>query len=642
LISIATHVLGDCYMQFPPGSNDRLNEADEDRDNANRLFDSQNNAKGGYCWGPTVTHYEKSFLQIEWTNQHGCGQGHLNVDCDIIIQYMCDPLLRDGTTTNTITQATADQTDASGNYIYGQHEPYTNWRKCNARARNNGLFSADQGNLTPPAPASRTRQDNNGDNNAHGFECTEERDYYPYWHPTPWKDIAIFTANPARCAYFQTNSQNVMDKWWCASDATDSANVEQFNNPTSCGALYWVKVEAWNLPAPPCFANGWNRDNHLGNGLGGYTNSYKWILPSMDDIGSTNWITDPRDGFQNRQVAPCVLRIRYNISSGDYAGGVENNGPSVTQGGYVDSTLNGPTLSPVTQNPYVQFGMPFGSTDLPWTLGLAINTAQFCRTFQDRSHMFYITQQPFGHVGPIYNLGVRGKRGNIVQTYPATEYDFTPNQLSINLGDFIHFQWTGCDTNPQGNDGEGTDGQDRSNFVLLKDSTLGNGRTNYPKPFNQVDIWGIVNSKQAQDLTFQMAYINQYNGVQCASQTDTNCCLTLAQLQAKDNGDANAQEQDIQNCGKLNAVGANYFDGGLVMMQSAGVFNYMSSRNNQFTNRSQKGQITISTALSPVALTATVVGSAGFAGAAVIAGGSWYSSTHPESSIANCFANVKA
>jgi len=362
----------------------------------------------------------------------------------------------------------------------------------------------------------------------------------------------------------------------------------------------------------------------------------------MAEIGSENWINDPRDGMNSQKVAPCVLRIRYNISSGDFHQGVEFNGPSYTQGGYADSTLNGPTLSPVTQNPYVSFGVPYGSADQPWYLGLALNTAQYGRTFQDRSYMFYITFQPIGFVGPIYNLGVRGKRGNIVQTYPATEYDFTPNDLKVNLGDFIHFQWTGCDTNPAGNDGEGTDQTDRSNFVLLNPSDLGNGRANYPKPFANVDVWGATGSKMAQDMTFQMAYINQYGGQQCQSQTQAGCCFTLVQLNAIHQGDTNGRDQDPQNCFKLNAVGANYYNGGLVKMIQAGVFNYMSSRNNNFTNRSQKGSITISTALSPVALTATIVGGAGFAGAAVIAGGSWYASTHPESTIANCFSNIKA
>jgi len=639
LISIATYVMGDCYMQYPRGSNDRLNEANTDRDNAQRLFDSQNNAKGGYCWGPTMTYYEKSYLQIEWTNQHGCGQGHTNVDCDIIIQYMCDPSIRDGTSTNTITQATVDQKDASGNYVFGMHENYPYYRKCASRYRDGGLFAADQGNLGTGATATQTRQNNGG--TTYGFECQEERDYYPYWHPTPWKDIVVFTANTARCSYFQQHSQNVEDKFWCESDATDSANVERFDTATACGGLYWTKVTAWNIAAPPCYAAGFNRDNHLGNGIGGYTNTYKWVIPGMDEIGSANWIADPRDGQPvGQKVAPCVLRIRYNISSGDFHQGVENVGLTYAQGGYADSTMNGAN-SPVTQNPYVEFGKPYMSNDQSWYLGLAINTAQYGRTFQDRSHVFYVTQQPFGHVGPIYNLGVRGKRGNIVQTYPATEYDFTPNSLSINLGDSIHFQWTGCDTNPAGNDGEGTDQTDRSNFVLLKESDIGNGRTNYPKTFAAADIWGDTGSKTAQDNTFMMAYIKQFDGQQCQSQTSTGCCFTLAQLTAIHQGDANGVEQDPQNCFKLNAPGANYFDGGLVKMIQAGTFNYMSSRNNNFTNRSQKGTITITTALSPVALTATIVGGAGFAGAAVIAGGSWYASSHPESSVANCFGNHK-
>ena len=48
-------VSGDVYMHSPRGCNDRNCEKNVNRNNGNRLFDSQNNAKGGYaCPRPRV------------------------------------------------------------------------------------------------------------------------------------------------------------------------------------------------------------------------------------------------------------------------------------------------------------------------------------------------------------------------------------------------------------------------------------------------------------------------------------------------------------------------------------------------------------------------------------------------------------
>jgi hypothetical protein len=48
VVGLLHSAAGDSYIQNPRGSNDKLNEESNNRQNANRLFDSQNNAQAGY------------------------------------------------------------------------------------------------------------------------------------------------------------------------------------------------------------------------------------------------------------------------------------------------------------------------------------------------------------------------------------------------------------------------------------------------------------------------------------------------------------------------------------------------------------------------------------------------------------------
>jgi len=160
----------------------------------------------------------------------------------------------------------------------------------------------------------------------------------------------------------------------------------------------------------------------------------------------------------------------------------------------INSSLNGEAKSPVTEDPSIGY--------MGRNVTLAFDTAQTGRTFQDRTHIFAIRPRPsdIPAAARIFNLNVRGKRGNIVQVYPAVEYDFAPSTLDTRPGDYIHFQWTGCDTNPANNDGEGTRGTDRSNFVQIK-----NPGDNYPDPKPANDMFTNL------ELKYRFAHLDQYN-----------------------------------------------------------------------------------------------------------------------------------
>ena len=65
-------------------------------------------------------------------------------------------------------------------------------------------------------------------------------------------------------------------------------------------------------------------------------------------------------------------------------------------------------------------------------------------THQDRTHVFKMNARPANIADKlIHNLNVRGKRGNIVQTFSSHEYDFFPTDLRIKEEELVHIQWTG-------------------------------------------------------------------------------------------------------------------------------------------------------------------------------------------------------
>ncbi|XP_078384681.1 protein DD3-3-like [Oculina patagonica] len=532
----------DIYMHNPRGCNNRLDEARRERNNANRLFDSQNNNRGGYNVGK-LYYYEGSVLSIEWTNQHSCGDP--NNHCDMILQYMCGDNVRDGITTQTIPEnrALCQNYDCNKDTRFGMHEDYDYYMDCKYRNRNKGLFSADQ--KLKRESAISTRQNPGG--TRRGYECPEERDHYPYWHPSPWKDIAVLTNDISKCEMYQSESQNVKDRWACELSQEYMAkmkwrNYKIPNNEAECKAknATWKKFPSHDLPAPECRESDWSRDNHLGNGKGGYANNYNWTLPDLD--------------HEN-----CVLRIRYNISTGDYDGwnssvnssmnGIKQSKLDIGEKYGMNSTLAAQRGYVFKQNPEVQL---FPSFDLK--LRLAINTNQYGRVFQDRSHTFAVRPRPSDLQGVnIHNLNVRGKRGNIVQVYPGVEYDFVPNSMFVKDGDYIHFQWTGSNTNPNNNDGQGKAGTDRSNVVLLKSNEWGR---NYPSLLDSTNLLGL----------------------------ERNSLHNLALL---DNRQFGGEMSELDDAG-------TYFDLGPKKITGSGTYHYMSTRNNNFSNRSQKGRIIIS------------------------------------------------
>ena len=565
---------GDVYMHMPRGSNNRLNEKSTGRQNGNRLFDSQNNNNGGYNVADSGVkeatkmseqhgevyfqsgHKGKSYLNIEWFNQHGCGKRDTEdsnaIDCHMVIQYKCSSQLRNGMSTQTpeftrptneeesSIQATLErktkdiETNNEENAERGYHETWENYDSCYRRNRNEGLFLADQ--QLRGYNSIYTRQNAHG--NRRGYECPEERDYFPYWHPTEWTDVAVLTSNPSNetCQYYQEQSSNRQAKGECVELNTDGSrrsHTSKANNADDCKKienaewidfydynaivaeidsedyctraatntatykdekLVWgyprqVGSERYEVPEKACLIMHpdidckeapWSRANHLGNS------------DEQDDFATYRWELP-----HFHEEKECVLRIRYNISSDDY--GEEFDSGDITPYFQYQTLQNDPVIT----------------TKDGIELQLALDTAQIARTFQDRTHTFKILQRTDYNIDDsetIENLQVRGKRGNIVQTFPAVEYDFSPQRTVMDKNSLLHIQWAGSNSNPNGNAGQGTRGTDRSNIVTM-------GAPNWNIPVNKLQ-YETIHSDKTQTKTWM---IHRVEGLDSTTEEKEYC-----------------------------------------------------------------------------------------------------------------------
>jgi len=485
--------------------------------------------------------------------------------------------------------------------------------------------------------AQYTRQNPNG--NRYGLECAEERDYYPWWNPSPWKDIAIFVSDTDWCAYYTKNSQNVLGRYICSMTTTQrQSNTNDLYPIDNATCLQkggqWTMVGSFGIAAPECMLHPISRDNHLGNvaqvdssgnpqagaPLMAY---YDWTLPSA--------VAGLR----------CAIRIRYNISSVDYPAMnfAHTDFTESKYGTFWDWRYNCPTITdtasnldsgtytgtntqcydvltdnsvPLYERPFIRIWSGFPQ------LGIAFNTNQVGRTFQDRSYVFRGLSLPsnVSSTSTIWNLGYRGRRGNIVQCYPAVEYDFVPTNLTIDSNTWVHIQFCGSDFDQQQNPNDVECCEFSSRTIMVQIHSL---ETQFPMAWDVMTMWGANNNATAEKFAF-VGITNFSNCHTFPNSVDTN------------------NDNSIHNCGKLNPAPTR-FDGGLVQFAS-GTYHYVSTRNNNFSNRSQKGSIQVSKALTAAETAAVVIaavaGAGGVAGACVL-----YGKKRPDSRIGRLFSGRK-
>jgi len=282
---------------------------------------------------------------------------------------------------------------------------------------------------------------------------------------------------------------------------------------------------------------------------------------------------------------------------------------------------------PVFNRPYVNVT---NSPNYP-LLAIAFNSDQVARCFEDRSYVLQFASYPGRNGATIWNLNNRGRRGNIVQCYPAVENSFYPVILNMDANDLLHVQFCGSDFNPANNpnDGEGWQYSTRYNLVP---QFWGDRRKNFPNLV--ADSTGYMFDATT---SVKLAVGNQ---TQVMTFPNNNTQFTCVNYQG-DNSDA--AQNSIYNCAKMNPAQAHVDYG--VHSMAQGTYHYVATRNNNFSNRHNKGILNVfgdsfqySAAAAAGIAVGTLVGCGAVGAAAVV----FYAKKRPNSRIARMLSGNKA
>jgi len=186
--------------------------------------------------------------------------------------------------------------------------------------------------------------------------------------------------------------------------------------------------------------------------------------------------------------------------------------------------------------------------------------------------------------------------------------DFQPARLEIDDGDLVHVQWTGSNTHnnqPDGGDGqtgdagEGRGGTDRHNMAQLKEYAQ-----NYPMPLDKFpdNIWSRSQCMKLNGSPLSALAAGTAGDI-AASPAALDCSVymtTSGQFRSVAEVVAAASATTPTTFDPLLDDAPASLVGGVLMSFPAVAgntenrsFNYMCTRNNNFSNRGQKGTLVV-------------------------------------------------